>query len=144
MEKIAFVVDDDMIYQQFMKEHMKNLGYRVLSFFSGQACIAQLHQNPDLIILDHQLDENENGLEVLQKIKQVKPKIPVIYLSAQDDMATAVQALHFGSFDYIEKNSAAYVRLRTTVDKIEAWRKNSFLTKLRTFFFNLYQIPKND
>jgi DNA-binding NtrC family response regulator len=135
MEKLAFVVDDDLIYQQFMQSHMKNLGYGVRSFYTGQSCLNQLHQKPDLIILDHQLDEEENGLDVLRKIKKVYPKIPVIYLSAQNDLATAVQALQFGSFDYIEKNMAAYVRLRTTVDRIHEWKKKGFFKRLNAYFF---------
>lgn len=130
MEKLAFVVDDDPIYQQFMQEHMKNLGYRVLSFFNGQSCVEGLHQNPDLIILDHQLGREENGLDVLRDIKRVKPKIPVIYLSAQNDLSAAVQALKFGSFDYIEKNSAAYVRLRTTVDRLHEKQNSGTLKQL--------------
>ncbi|MCZ8215550.1 MAG: response regulator [Cyclobacteriaceae bacterium] len=134
-EKLAFVVDDDLIYQQFMQGHMKNLGYAVRSFYNGQSCLDELHQKPDLIILDHQLDEEENGLEVLRKIKEVSPKVPVIYLSAQNDLATAVQALKFGSFDYIEKNTATYVRLRTTVDRIHEWQKAGFFKKLTTTLF---------
>jgi len=136
MEKLAFIVDDDLIYQQFMQGHMKNLGYEVRSFINGQSCLDQLHQKPDLIILDHQLGEEENGLDVLRKIKQVNPKIPVIYLSAQNDLATAVQALKFGSFDYIEKNTAAYVRLRTTVDRIHESKKTSVFERLKSFFFS--------
>jgi DNA-binding NtrC family response regulator len=135
MEKVAFVVDDDMIYQQFMQGHMKNLGYQVRSFLNGKSCLDHLHQNPDLIILDHQLEEEENGLDVLRKIKRMKPKVPVIYLSAQNDLSAAVQALKFGSFDYIEKNPAAYVRLRTTVDRIHEWNKTGFFKKLWTRLF---------
>jgi DNA-binding NtrC family response regulator len=134
-EKLAFVVDDDLIYQQFMQGHMKNLGYEVRSFYNGQSCIDQLHQKPDLIILDHQLDEEENGLDVLRKIKEVSPKTPVIYLSAQNDLATAVQALKFGSFDYIEKNTATYVRLRTTVDRIHEWKNAGFFKRLNSSLF---------
>jgi two-component system response regulator AtoC len=130
MEKVAFVVDDDPIYQQFMQEHMKNLGYRVQSFFCGQSCVAGLHQNPDLIILDHQLGREENGLDVLRDIKRAKPKIPVIYLSAQNDLSAAVQAVKFGSIDYIEKNSTAYVRLRTTVDRLHKKQKTGPLKRL--------------
>jgi DNA-binding NtrC family response regulator len=134
MEKLVFIVDDDLFYQEFMQGHMKNLGYEVSSFSNGQSCLDQLHQKPDLIILDHQLGEEENGLDVLRKIKLVNPKIPVIYLSAQNDLATAEQALKFGSFDYIEKNTSAYVRLRTTLDRIHESKKSRIFNKLNSFF----------
>jgi len=117
MNNLAFIVDDDPIYQEFMKSHMHQLGYEVRSFFNGDQCISSLYLKPRLVILDHHLG-GESGLAVLKKIKSVKPKLPVIYLSAQRNTESAAEAVKAGAYEYIEKNSAAYVKLRTTLDRL--------------------------
>lgn len=73
-------------------------------------------QNPDVIILDYQLDgitENAmNGIATLDKIKEYNPEIPVIMLSSQDKIDIAVSCMHHKAFDYVVKSETAFVRLQ--------------------------------
>ncbi|WP_231557051.1 response regulator [Flavobacterium sp. AED] len=66
-----------------------------------------LSRNPDIIILDYQLDgivENAmNGLETLDKIKAFNPQIPVIMLSSQDKIEVAINYIQYKAFDYVVK-----------------------------------------
>ncbi len=62
-----------------------------------------LDNNPDLIILDYNLDKGMNGLDTFKIIHSREPKIPVIILSSQTDVQVAADLLKAGVFDYIEK-----------------------------------------
>ena len=114
----AWIVDDDPTYRNFIDAHLKTMGYTTVHFECGEDCLDHLYKFPDLIILDHNLGEGIDGLETLRRIKSVNPEIPVVYLSAQDDLASAVEALKYGVYDYIEKNESAVVRLKNVVNKI--------------------------
>lgn len=117
--KTIFVVDDDPVYQRFMQSHLNQLGYQVKSFFTGEDCMENLYQKPFAVILDHYLANGESGMQIMQRIKSVENRTPVIYLSGQDDVSTAVEAMRIGAFEYIEKNGAAFVRLRTAIERLE-------------------------
>ena len=118
--EIAWIVDDDATYRNFIEWHLKSFGYSIVHFSRGEDCLDHIHTLPDLIILDHNLGDGINGLETLDRIKKENTEVPVVYLSAQDDLSSAVQAFKFGVFDYIEKNESAVARLKNDVDKIRA------------------------
>ena len=142
-KKTAFVVDDDTRYAESIRLNMEKLGFEVHCFSTGAGLMAQLSANPDLIILDHDLGEDITGLEYLQMIREVGKKIPVLFLLAQNDIKEAAQALRFGAYDYIEKGSASFMRLRTSLYDLDIEKKRKFLTALRSFrqgVFNLYNI----
>lgn len=132
--KVAWIVDDDVIYRSFIQGHLKTLGYSVIQFDNGESCLSQLRTNPDLIVLDHNLGEGMNGLETLRQIKSVNAQVPVVYLSGQNDLSSAVEALKEGVFDYIEKNSSTVVRLQAVIRKlteIDALLKNRYHSQIR-------------
>ncbi len=67
----------------------------------------------DLILCDIKMPKMD-GVEVLEKIKKIKPEIPVIMISGHGDLDTAVQTMRLGAFDYISKPPDLN-RLLTTV-----------------------------
>lgn len=115
---VAWVVDDDPTYRDFIEEHLKTFGYTVTQFSCGEDCLDHVYKSPDLIVLDHNLGDGINGLETLRRIKGINPEIPIVYLSAQEDLTAAVESLKYGVFDYIEKNESAVLRLKHVVEKI--------------------------
>jgi len=134
MEKIAFLINDDPAYQEYVRTHLKHLGYKITSFFKGDDCINKLKQeSPSFILVDQELG-SESGLDVLKRIKSVKPKVPVIFLSTPHDASAAAQAVKSGAFDYIEKNGAAFVNLRTAIDKLNTQQPTSLFSRLTSMF----------
>jgi DNA-binding NtrC family response regulator len=98
-----FIVDDDQLTSNIYAQHLKNLGYVDVSIFdNGQDCLNALIEEPTVILLDHYMN-NLTGMEVLQKVKRFDPNIYVVFISGQEDISTAVEALKFGAFDYIIK-----------------------------------------
>jgi DNA-binding NtrC family response regulator len=100
---MIFIVDDDQLTSNIYAQHLKNLGYVDVSIFdNGQDCLNALIEEPTVILLDHYMN-NLTGMEVLQKVKRFDPNIYVVFISGQEDISTAVEALKFGAFDYIIK-----------------------------------------
>ncbi|MCF8448530.1 MAG: response regulator [Taibaiella sp.] len=104
-ELTVFVVDDDPIYRALYKQYLLNMGFEKIKMIAnGQECINRLIENPDIILLDHQMTPID-GLETLKKIKHFNPKIYLVYLSGQTSMKVTTDALKYGAFDYIIKSN---------------------------------------
>lgn len=114
-----FVVEDDPMYQRMVKYIMElNPDHEVHLFTTGQECLQHLNLQPDIVSLDFTLPDM-NGVEVLKKIKSFNQDIGVVVLSGQQDVATAVQLLKEGAFDYITKDNETKERLLNTLNNIK-------------------------
>jgi two-component system OmpR family response regulator len=108
-ENLIFFVDDDKVILNLLEYTIKNRkNYNVKSFLSGEECLANLSENPSLIVLDHYFSklgsDKLNGLETLEKIKVISPKIPVIILSSQEDKELIPLYFLKGASRYISKD----------------------------------------
>lgn len=101
MDRILIVEDDSNI-NQMVYEMFNKCGYKCTSAFSGtEALLRMENSNFDLIILDLMLP-GMPGDEVLKNIRE-KSKVPVIVLSAKDELDTKVDLLKLGANDYMTK-----------------------------------------
>lgn len=113
-----FIVEDDEFYGEMLKHHLlKNPDYEVELFLNGEDCIKNLHKQPAAISLDYSLPDY-TGYEVIKKIKEFNPETPVIIVSGQEDISTAVELLKEGAYDYIIKNDDTKNRLWSSLTKI--------------------------
>jgi DNA-binding NtrC family response regulator len=98
-----------------------------------------LHLNPDIIFLDHDMNDL-NGFEVLKKIKRINPGIYVVMISGQENIKTAVDALKYGAFDYLIKDENVSKKIETLISNIvkikqELKKSNAgFVSKILSFF----------
>ncbi len=110
-----FVVENDPNYQRMVKYIMEmNPDHEVYVFPTGTECIKNLYLKPSIISLEHSLPDM-SGNELLKEIKAFDKDISVIVLSAQNDIAIAVQLLKEGASDYITKDKDAKERLMNTL-----------------------------
>ncbi|MEC4049264.1 response regulator [Flavobacterium sp. SUN046] len=113
-----FLVDDDVFFANLYDQHIKNLNYKDVTYYSnGNDCLSNLNKNPDIIFLDHNMDDM-TGFEVLKKIKRYNPNIYVIMISGQESIKTAVDALKYGAFDYIIKDKDVCEKIEIVINKI--------------------------
>ncbi|MEM9887067.1 MAG: sigma-54 dependent transcriptional regulator [Bacteroidota bacterium] len=99
-----FIVEDDPWYAEILKHHLSlNPEYTVSIFESAEDCLNQLHAQPDVICVDYGLPDMD-GNQLLAKIRHLNNNIPVIVISAQEEIAVAVDLLKAGAKDYIIKN----------------------------------------
>jgi DNA-binding NtrC family response regulator len=123
-----FLVDDDALFLKSLEiDFLENADFIVETYPTGELCIANLSNNPDVVILDYQLDgivENAmNGLETLDQVKAFNPDIPVIMLSSQDKIEVAINCMHHKAFDYVVKSETAFVRLQKIITAIFKYQK---------------------
>lgn len=115
-----FLVDDDALFLKSLEiEFHHHTDFTVETFATGELCVENLSHNPDVIILDYHLngiDKNAmNGIETLDKIKGLKPDIPVVMLSSQDKIDVAISCMHHRAFDYVVKSETAFLRLQKNI-----------------------------
>jgi two-component system OmpR family response regulator len=128
-EKIKlFLVDDDALFLRALEiEFLNHADFEIETYATGELCIANLSHNPDVIILDYQLDGLDktamNGIEVLDKIKAFNPDIPVVMLSSQDKIEVAINCMHHRAFDYVVKSETAFLRLQQIITTIFKYKK---------------------
>jgi len=103
VKKLIFIVEDEPANAQMLDLWVsKRWGYKSRLFGTGEECLDNLHESPDLVLLDLMLP-GIKGEEILAEIKKHDSNIPVIILSAQDDVERAVQTLRLGANDYYGK-----------------------------------------
>ncbi len=113
-----FVVDDDAFCLNLYQQFLKKLGYeQIICFMGGKECLENLSQQPDIIFLDYNM-EDMNGIDVLHSIKNFNKEISVVFISGQENVEIAVDALKFGAFDYIVKSKITLELLKSTIDRI--------------------------
>jgi len=123
-----FLVDDDALYLKVLEiELLQNDNFILETYATGEMCIANLSQKPDVVVLDYYLDSSDknamNGIQVLDEIKSINPDIPVVMLSSQDKIEVAINCMHHNAFDYIVKSETAFVRLRKAISTITHIKK---------------------
>jgi two-component system, OmpR family, response regulator len=126
-----FLVDDDAVFMKNLdKELLETADFEIITFSTGELCLENLHQNPDVIILDYELNavnlDAMNGIAILDEILAFNPSIPVIMLSAQDEINVAVNCMHHDAFDYVVKSETSILRLQmimTTIFQLKSMEK---------------------
>lgn len=103
MKKKLLAVDDDAAGCRLLQAIFTPDGFQVLTADSGRACLEHIQNNDfAVVILDLHLPD-ANGIEVLEKIKALKPQLPVIMATAHGELQTAIKAMQQGATDYLTK-----------------------------------------
>ncbi len=116
-----YIVEDDPWYGEILAYHLSlNPDYKVYRFESGKECLANMSAKPDLVTIDFSLPDMQ-GDELFKKIRETNPNVPVIIISAQEEVSVAVNLLKIGVNDYLVKDEAtkdllwnSIVRIRET------------------------------
>ena len=101
MKKIL-VVDDEKKIVEILQAYLERDGYQVIAAFDGKTALAlALKQHPDLVILDLMLPEI-SGWEVCRMIRK-ESEVPIIMLTARDEVTDKIIGLEMGADDYVTK-----------------------------------------
>lgn len=136
------VVDDEEMSEKMLSLILKMEKYNVISASSGKKALVLLEENiPDLILLDIDMPEM-NGLELLSIIKS-KPElkeIPVIFISAHQDIDTKVEGLRLGAIDFISKpfqNPEVVTRVKVHLENSILHKQLKELNNKKNTFFSI-------
>jgi DNA-binding NtrC family response regulator len=103
MPSTLLIIDDDNANCRLIKAIFSAEGIEVVAAHDGQSGIDLARTDPpDVLLLDLRLP-GLDGLEVLARLKQEVPALPVVMLTAHQDVKAAVRATQLGAFDYLTK-----------------------------------------
>ncbi|MHB0897841.1 MAG: HD domain-containing phosphohydrolase, partial [Spirochaetales bacterium] len=134
--RTILVIDDDPSIRKVLSLGLERMGYAIKMATNGQEGIDLLASGatePDCVLLDIRMPVL-SGKDALPRIREMHPLIPVIMLTAYNDLATGLEAMKNGAFDYLVKPSrldhiaetiAKAIRYRDIVrEKFEQDKKN--------------------
>ncbi|GAB1403389.1 MAG: sigma-54 dependent transcriptional regulator [Lentimicrobiaceae bacterium] len=102
MNKIV-VIDDDSIIRTLLSSSLSKAGYQVMTASDGESGLGIINkEDPDLVITDYQMP-GISGLDVVIKLQESHPGLPVILLTAHGDVALTIRSIQVGAYDFIEK-----------------------------------------
>jgi len=113
--ELIWVVDDDPAIRELLSFIVTEAGYTVDAFSSGAEVLAHSGRPPDAILLDLMMPEVD-GVEVLKEIARRHPKLPVLMITADNDVQRAVEVTKLGAYDYLVK-PVDQERLLTTLSR---------------------------
>lgn len=124
-DKIIFIVEDNEVYakllQTFIQNHFPNIK-EIKIFRIGEMCLMEINRNPSIIIMDYFLnskyEEANNGLEIIKRIKMLKPKTKIIVLSVQEKFNVAIEAIRKYDCIYIQKDNEAFNKVEHFINEI--------------------------
>ena len=100
--KTIFVVDDDPGILRLVAVNLEARGYEARMFNSGGMALAEMKRSePDLAILDILLP-GYDGIELVRRIRETSG-VPIMMISAREEVATKLEALELGADDYLTK-----------------------------------------
>ncbi len=103
MSAHLLIVEDDPEMRDLLRKVLEKEGYRVSVAGDGHEAIVFLSQSPcDLVVTD-MLMPDDGGLELLQVVRQTRPMLPVIIITAFGDWGTYSRALELGAAAFISK-----------------------------------------
>jgi DNA-binding NtrC family response regulator len=133
------VVDDDKSLNLMICKFLEKQGFKSIHpFYTGEELLENISKfKSPIIIQDFELP-GINGVEVLQKVKSINSKAEFIFLSGQSSIDVAVDAIRFGAFDYIIKDSFAKENVTTKIRnliRINKLSKDRYLMKIILLIF---------
>ncbi|EAQ31882.1 response regulator [Idiomarina baltica] len=102
-QKHVLLIEDDRVFQSVVEQFLIQQNYAVHCVEYGEQGVSWCQQNtPDIVLCDLMLPDI-NGLEVIERLLSLAPHLPVIVISASDDMGDIREAVRLGAWDYLVK-----------------------------------------
>lgn len=110
-------VDDDRAILEIVREYLAEIGYHVDVVDNGLAALERIKEKPYHIVFTDIKMPDIDGLELLSAIKEYRPETEVIIVTGHGSMESAIQAMKYGSYDYLQKPFKLNV-LKIIIDRI--------------------------
>lgn len=136
----VLIIDDDEIIRKSCEKVLSPEGYTVVSAQSGREGLKLLSNKPfDLVLTDLRMPDM-NGIDVLKKVKERGPDIEVIIITGYGTIKSAIEAIRYGAYDYVEKPFSPEELLNVVRRSLE--RRNLILenTRLKQEVQSLYRV----
>ena len=100
----VLIVEYERAHGDAVAEGLKREGHACLVVESGQEAMTSMRRRPpDVVVTDYKLGGDMDGLDVLQRAKEVAPDTEVVVITAHGDIRMAVEVMKLGAVDFVEK-----------------------------------------
>ena len=127
----VLIVDDEESIVDTLKVLLKREGFSVVAALSGSEAIEKLSERPDVVLTDIRMPKI-TGIDVLAETRSRLPDVPVVLMTAQASLQSAIQAVNQGAFYYIQKpftNDELLIILRKAADFGRLFSENRTLKR---------------
>ncbi|MEE8268947.1 MAG: response regulator [Nitrospinaceae bacterium] len=122
------IIDDDQDFAASLKLILESENYQPLLAHSEEEALESIRKNVvDLALIDIRLGQ-DNGIDLLVKLKKIQPDILCVMITGFGTMETAIQALKYGAYDYLRKPinpGELIVSLNRGIEKIRRLKKGA-------------------
>ncbi len=123
-ETDVYFIDDELDLRLANEQTLELAGFSVALFEKAEDALARLDAHAGGVVVSDIRLPGMNGLDLLQALQQVDPALPVILITGHGDISMAVDAMHKGAYDFIEKPFSA----ERLVDTVRRALENRRLT----------------
>ncbi len=112
------IVDDEESLVETLQVLLKREGFDTITALSGSEAIDKLNESPDVVLTDIRMPK-VSGIDVLAETRSKRPDVPVVLMTAQASLQSAIQAVNQGAFYYVQKpftNEELIAILRKALD----------------------------
>ena len=135
----VWVVDDEPAIRELLTVIVTSAGYEVETFSGGAEVLACADPPPAAVLLDLMMPEVD-GIDVLKELKRRHPTLPVIILTAVNEVSRAVEVTKLGAYDYLVK-PIDQERLKTTLNRaVSHGNLSDEVVRLKTELGDRYDI----
>ncbi len=120
-KKKILIVEDELVLQLMLVHMLQRMGFNEFEKTTKGSQAVELCESNDfsLILMDIMLQDDIDGIEAYQKIKEKRGEIPVIYITGNTDPKNKDRAEELGFYDYLGK-PLTFKQLKNSIDQIEA------------------------
>tara|TARA_Y100001970_G_scaffold288855_1_gene417356 strand:+ start:37270 stop:38652 length:1383 start_codon:yes stop_codon:yes gene_type:complete len=117
-----WVIDDDESIRWVLEKGLTENGIDVKTFDSANKVLKNLEtENPNLILTDIRMP-GKSGIDLLDQVKELRPDIPIIVMTAHSDLKSAVESYEHGAWEYLPKpfdieDAVQMIKRATSADK---------------------------
>ena len=122
--ELIFIVEDDDAARESLEALLETAGYQTAAFATGTDFLDSLGSaSGSCVVLDIKMP-GMDGLEVQRRLNELGALLPVVFVTGHGDVAMAVQAMHAGAIDFIEKPIGRDRLLSSVARAIDAGRNS--------------------
>jgi DNA-binding NtrC family response regulator len=96
------VVDDEDSVRRVLERFLSSIGHDAIMASSGEEALEKIQEEPAIVLLDYLMPE-VNGIEVLEKIKEISPSTDVIMVTGVGGHEVGMESFEQGAFEFVTK-----------------------------------------
>ncbi len=118
------IIDDDHAFRTLTQNLLEDEGYRVITAENATAGLLRVQENHFDLLLSDLMMEGMNGIQFLQEVKKLYPKLMVIMITGYASINSAVEAMKLGAEDYLTKpcsNEELIIKIKKVLERKQAY-----------------------